>query len=294
MHSGKLKSSAIVVSFFVGAILSIILAASLLETEKNVAYLNERSNYELAAVVAKNGIAGGLKKYKGERADHINLFAATNRYFTEINGKKAYYDLSVAVAPLSIGENLSATDWLKDSILARQQKAFEVNSSKEFKINLVSHFNADITDRPQAIKIYSSDAFRVGDGKVDRLSDSEKIEFSYDLVVDGRKAKSGAASTTKDHVLSVDGLENCQKGVDCELIINFEIPSSHRAYLKIKAENAKLDFSSTSDEPGTIYIKSVGSVGGEQAKFIYKISSSGEYLGLSEEGVYCDSKCKLY
>ncbi len=292
MNSTKLKASAVLVSFFIGAVLSIILVTALVTITKSTTSLGAKENYRIARVEAQNGIEEGLAKYK-ENNDVVNI-TETIRGFSNQNNRKAYHDLTIKSSGISVGSNLDSTNWYSDSDLAREQDAFELDSDREFNINISPWFSLDITKRPQELIIFSSNSFEEKNGKISRESIAGKdISFKYELDKDGKEISSGSAKTDSNHQLKVDSIGQCNKGSECILKLSFDLPQGVHSYFKIKASSAEGLMASSNDEPGTTLIKSIGYYSGAKATLVYKISHLGKNLGLSEEGVYCESKCKV-
>lgn len=292
MSSIKLKSSALIIAFFVGAILSTLLVAVLLEITQNTRNLSRNANYEIAKITAQNGIKSGMKKYKNHEESSLYRPQRTDE---KQNNRRTFYNVSIETAPLSFGANLDASNWFSNSNLAREQGAYELRGSEKFVLDLSAWFKKDIKERPQSITVLYSDPFkRSGESVAQNSAEGKVAKASYRLFKDDQKIKSAEAKSDNSHQFKVESLQDCnEKDVKCRLEIEFILPDQVNAFFKIKAENSRGIIASTSDRPGTKYIRSTGYYMGAKAKLVYKIDSSGKDLGLFEQGVYCKDRCEM-
>ena len=291
MHSIKLRAFAVLITFFIGSVLSVILITALISVMKSSDKLKVTSSESLAYFAAKSGINEGLLKYKKFQSDPGRLFESIPSRSVDINDSKASYDLSIGVSPLSLGGDLNASNWYSDSQQAAKQKAYEITGDKDFYINLKPFFSADQANRPQEITLYVSDPFKLENNALNQFSDST-ARISYSLKDGSKILGSQTIETGKSHELDVDGLGNCSSdGAMCELKISINPGSSHHVFLKIKAEDSRGAMKASEDEPGTILIHSVGYFLKDKVDLVYKIDSSGKALGMFYEGVKCTDSC---
>jgi hypothetical protein len=282
------KGSAVLIALVSGSILTALVAWTALSNKVELNKAVELENLSVAKSAALSGIEEGIAKYNSAQKD-----GSLNNFFTKkpigreftFQSDKSSYELEIKAEALSYGDDFSKSEWLENAKKAKEQKAMVLKANDELKINLNYLSNYTSEGNPTKIEVKFSKLFGINGTDLNLISGRSGAILSYNLL-NNDSVKSVAAKEFKvnsQNQFEVDSLEQCLGfKSSCTLVINFNSPlDTGLVFMKIKALSYAHEIKPSSDEPGTIVVKSTGSYRGVKKVIEAKYSStSGKFLGI--------------
>ena len=326
--SRKLHSSALLIAMSIGIVLSgLVVGVALVMAQYSKLVAQSREG-RAAYRAALSGTEDGLLRYKYAVSQNKtnSLFNIQNQKIM-LDGSSfadSYYRLSFQTASIATVKESEVVNWRKrwsgknpnsGSILANVDNIVDID---------LSYFSKKTPIK--TLKVYYTDPFTYSNsGAIKFLPTSYFTALNFQLLnvndltangEAGQRIEEGINTDATHSFADVSKIGNCMNSNDsCHLRIKplavkrnafaratlsrYDgtgdlYPKGKMIYYAIAATDANNNpIEPTDDNPGTIIISSVGTVGQATRRLEAKIdASSGRYLGIFDYGVYCGTECR--